>query len=90
MYYKVLFTDFYHIKFNIYDSDFVYIFIYLQVSENQKSALKVVEFIDQAKILDNLNKKNGIFLIPLNCALNSFILALKNAADAFVYDCQNS
>ena len=37
-----------------------------------------------AKTLVNLKRKNSTFLTPLNCALNAFILALKDSADAFV------
>ena len=48
------------------------------------SVLKVVDFANQAKIVDSLNRKKGIFLTPLNCALKAFILALKDSAEAFV------
>ena len=39
---------------------------------------------DQAKKLDNLNKKRSTFLTPLNFDLNAVILALKDSAKAFV------
>ena len=45
---------------------------------------KLWDFADQAKILDSLNRKKGIFLTPLNCALNALILALKDSAEALV------
>ena len=35
-------------------------------------------------ILDNLNKKNLIFLTPLDVALKALIVALKDSAEAFV------
>lgn len=37
-----------------------------------------------ANILVNLKRKNSTFLTPLNCALNAFIFALKDSAEAFV------
>ena len=40
--------------------------------------------LNYAKILASLKIKNGIFLTPLNYALNAFTFALNDSADAFV------
>lgn len=50
----------------------------------QNQSYKLWDLFYQAKILDNLNKKKGIFLTPLNCNLKALILALKDSAEAFV------
>ncbi|SDX16173.1 hypothetical protein SAMN05216556_1192 [Aequorivita viscosa] len=41
-------------------------------------------FQDYAKIVVSLNRKKSTFLTPLNCALNAFILALNDSAEALV------